>query len=110
MEIQRQNGTLSVNGLRELSAANARAFRKKVGAALVPELKHIEIDLSQMVSVDSSGLGALLSLYRKANDMNHRNGGVGVRLLNPQPSVQQVFELTRMHHLFEIVPNAVIAP
>jgi hypothetical protein len=26
-----------------------------------------------------------------------------LRLLNPTPPVQQMFELTRMHHLFEIV-------
>jgi len=26
-----------------------------------------------------------------------------LRLLNLQPPVQQMFELTRMHHLFEIV-------
>ena len=102
MEIHRQNGTLNVNGLRELSAANARSFRNEVCAVLAPELKSIEIDLSQASIVDSCGLGALVSLYKAANEHN-RNGGVTVRLLNPQPPVQQVFELTRMHHLFEIV-------
>jgi anti-sigma B factor antagonist len=103
MEIQRQNGTLSVNGLRELNAANAHSFRSDICGAFAPELKRIEIDLSQLASVDSSGLGALLSVHRAANDLN-RDGGVGIRLLRPQPPVQQVFELTRMHHLFEIVP------
>jgi anti-anti-sigma regulatory factor len=33
-------------------------------------------------------------------------GGVNFRLLNPQPPVQQIFELTRMHHLFEIVQRS----
>ena len=102
MEIQRQNGTLNINGLRELSAANARSFRNEVCAVLAPELKSIDIDMSQASIVDSCGLGALVSLYKAANEQN-RNGGVTVRLLNPQPPVQQVFELTRMHHLFEIV-------
>ena len=49
-------------------------------------------------------LGALVSLYKTAQDRN-RSGGVMVRLLYPQPSVQQVFELTRMHHLFDIVQH-----
>ena len=103
MEIQRHNGTLSVHAVRELSAANARSFRNEVCAVLAPELKSIEIDLAQTNVVDSCGLGALVSLYKAANERNN-NGGVRVRLLNLQPPVQQLFELTRMHHLFEIVP------
>lgn len=102
MEIQRQNGTLNVSGVRELSAANARLFRNEVCARLAPELHHVDIDLSQTGLVDSCGLGALVSLYKAANDQSN-NGGVTVRLINPQPPVQQVFELTRMHRLFEIV-------
>ena len=96
---------MRVHGLHELSAANARQFRNTVSAALAPELHQIDIDLSQTASVDSSGLGALLTVHRAANELN-RNGGVGVRLLHPQPAVLQVFELTRMHHLFEIVSTA----
>jgi anti-sigma B factor antagonist len=103
MEIQRRNGTLSINGLRELSAVNARSFRTGVMAGLAPELKAIDIDLSNAGLVDSCGLGALVSLYKATNDCNP-SGSITVRLLHPQPPVQQLFELTRMHHLFEIVP------
>jgi anti-anti-sigma factor len=103
MDIQRHNGTLSIRTLRELSAANARSFRNEVCAVLAPGLKSIEIDLTQTHAVDSCGLGALVSLYKAANERGHQ-GGVRVRLLNPQPQVQQLLELTRMHHLFEIVP------
>ena len=106
MEIQRQNGTLSVAGVRELSAANARSFRNEVYAAMGRGLEHIEIDLSQTSLVDSCGLGALVSLYKAANE-NGNGGRVAMRLLYPQPPVQQIFELTRMHHLFEIVPRVV---
>ena len=96
---------MSVRGVRELSALNARMFRNTVCARLAPELKSIEIDLSQTGLVDSCGLGALVSLHKAANDQA-RGGGVVIRLVHPRPPVQQVFELTRMHHLFEIVlPN-----
>ena len=49
--------------------------------------------------VDSSGLGALFALYQAAN--NNRDG-VTLRLVNPRPSIQQLFELTQLHQLFEI--------
>ena len=104
MEIQRQNGTLSVNDVQELSAVNARWFRNEVCAALSPGLKEIEIDLSRISHVDSCGLGALVSVFKAAND-RIRKETVALRLLNLQPPVQQMFELTRMHHLFEIVPR-----
>ncbi|HXI72157.1 MAG TPA: STAS domain-containing protein [Verrucomicrobiae bacterium] len=104
MEIQRQNGTLTVHDVQELSAVNARWFRNEICAALSPGLKEIEIDLTHISHVDSCGLGALVSVFKAANDRVCKET-VTLRLLNLQPPVQQMFELTRMHHLFEIVPR-----
>lgn len=101
MEIQRQNGTLNIAKLDEITFANARDFRKAVEPKLDSELRKIEVDLSETEFVDGGGLGALLSLYRSANEKNTEH--VSLRLLNPQPPVLQMLELTQMKHLFEIV-------
>src|SRR5688572_20012860 len=101
MKIQQLGETLNVSELPELGAANSTHFRDQIRAAMPPSaLKAIEIDLSQTRFVDSCGLGALIALHKSATS---KNGGVTVRLLNPTPPVQQIFELTRMHRLFEIV-------
>src|SRR2546426_2170827 len=100
MRIEHQGDTLTISEVKELGAANASAFRSEIRAALPPELKTIEIDLSETSFVDSCGLGALVALHKTACGIN---GGVTIRLLNPTPSVQQLFELTRMHRIFEIV-------
>ena len=89
---------MSVGGVKELSAANANAFRDQVRGSLADRLKNIEIDLSQTMFLDSCGLGALISLHKTACT---RSGAV--RLLNPTPPVQQILELTRLHRVFEIV-------
>lgn len=102
MNISQQNGTLSVTGLRELNSGNARLFHATVAKGLSQDLRAIEIDLSQTQTVDGAGLGALVSLYETANE--HRNG-LAMRLTNPTPTVQQMIELTRLHHLFEIAPS-----
>jgi len=34
---------------------------------------------------------------------------IAMRLLHPQPPVQQLFELTRIHQLFEIIPTPATA-
>jgi len=110
MKIQRQNGTLAVQELQELSAANARSFCNEVCAGISPGLKQVEIDLSRISSVDGRGLGALVSLHLAAVVRNHGETPV-LRLLHPQPAVQQLLELTRLHHLFEIVPgNGAVVP
>jgi anti-anti-sigma factor len=103
MDISRQDGTLSVKGLRELSSANAHSFHSTVATALSHDLKAIEIDLSQTHAVDGAGLGALVSLYETAKGHTNR-AGFAIRLTNPTPPVQQLIELARLHHLFEITP------
>jgi anti-anti-sigma factor len=109
MKIQRQNGTLTVQDVQELSAANARSFRSEICAGPLAGVKQVEIDLSQIRFVDGYGLGALAALHADLNGQGGRDSVV-IRLLHPQPPVQQVLELARMHHIFEIVPrNGVLA-
>ena len=48
--------------------------------------------------MDCAGLGALIALRNLARG---RNGGV--RLLNRTPIVQQLFDVVRAGHMFEIV-------
>jgi anti-anti-sigma factor len=103
MNLNQQNGTLSVTGLRELNAANAQAFRSALARAMSHDLHAIEIDLSQTESVDGVGLGALVALYETAQEHRPREG-FAIRLSNPTPTVQQLLELAR-HHLFEISPS-----
>jgi anti-sigma B factor antagonist len=99
MKIENQGERLTVSEIPELTAVNSGQFKERIGAALPPAPGVIEIDLSQTQFVDSSGLGALFALYRSAG-----NGkGAKLRLLNPAPEIQQLFELTQMHQLFEIV-------
>ena len=105
MNISQQNGTLSVTGLRELNSGNARLFQATVAKGLSQDLQAIEIDLSETHTVDGAGLGALVSLFETANEHRARNG-VAMRLTNPTPPVQQMIELARLHHLFEIASPA----
>lgn len=98
MNIKIEGETLNVGGIKELSAANANAFRDQIRAAMREPLRNIEIDLSEAMFLDSCGLGALISLQKTACSHN----GL-VRLINPAPPVQQILELTRMHRIFEVV-------
>jgi anti-sigma B factor antagonist len=100
MKIEHDGNNLRVSDIAELNAINASTFRDEVRAAMPSSPDTIEIDLSQTRFVDSSGLGALFALYKAANTGGQ--DGVTLRLVNPRPSIQQLFELTQLHQLFEI--------
>ncbi len=55
------------------------------------------IDLAAVRFIDSSGLGALVSGFKNASA---RDGSL--RLCCLQPQVRSMFELTRLHRVFEI--------
>src|SRR5262245_23290679 len=106
MEISQNEQTLSIHNIRDLSGNPAHALRDAICAALTPNIEVIEIDLSQATHMDGCGVGALVSLYKTAGTINNQRPPA-IRLLYPQPAVQQVLELTRLHHMFEVIPCAV---
>ncbi|MCD6527319.1 MAG: STAS domain-containing protein [Desulfuromonas sp.] len=61
---------------------------------------NIIIDLSSVRFIDSSGLGALVSGFKNASS---RDGGL--KLCGLQAQVKSMFELTRLHRVFEIFPG-----
>jgi anti-sigma B factor antagonist len=97
MKLEYRGDTLIVGGIQELNGANAGRFRDQIRSALSEPLRNIEIDMSQATFMDSSGLGALISLQKTARS---RQGWV--RLVNPTLRVEQILEVTHMHHIFEI--------
>ncbi len=99
MNIQNKDGQTSVvTGRDEVVANNAAQVRDEIRAALPPGCNCLELDFSTVTFLDSSGLGALISLQKT---LRARNGTV--RLLKPSPSVRQLLELTQLHRVFEIV-------
>ncbi len=62
---------------------------------------NLVVDLREVRFVDSSGLGALVSGFKNASA---RNGNL--KLSSLQPQVKSMFELTRLHRVFEIFPTS----
>jgi len=55
------------------------------------------LDLSKIEFIDSTGLGALVSCLRQA----HSTGGE-IKLVGLTKSARALFELVRMHRVFEV--------
>lgn len=98
MNTERKDTTLYVANIRELTAGVAPEVKSQLRLHFADGLTNIDFDCSSLDFVDSSGLGALISMQKLANER-----GGKLRLLSPKPGVVQVLELTRLHRVFEIV-------
>ncbi|WP_018970511.1 STAS domain-containing protein [Rubritalea marina] len=98
MNIEQTNDTLLISQLDELTASSAGAFKKETKNRITPDIKNIDLDASALNFIDSSGLGALISLQK----LTKERGGK-LRILSPSNSIVQIIELTHLHRILEIV-------
>lgn len=61
----------------------------------------ILIDLNDVEFLSSSVLGKLIRLLKRIRETNGR-----LRLCSIRPSILEVFEITQLHKVFEIYPDA----
>lgn len=95
--IEQQNGvTVAMIPVDELDAGNADEFRRDIGPVLQSSTK-VVLDLSRLRFVDSSGLGAMLSCLRQLT-ANHGD----LKLCGMSKQVRTLFEVVRMHRIFDI--------
>jgi anti-sigma B factor antagonist len=80
----------------ELDASNAGEFKRDIAPILQTNRKLV-LDLAQLRFVDSSGLGAMLSCLRQ---LSAKNGDL--KLCGMSKPVRALFELVRMHRIFDI--------
>lgn len=98
IEGQVDDGVLRVAlGINRLDASASRDFKKQVDAIWSPEVTQVEMNFESVDFIDSSGVGALIGVYKRLPG----DDGL-VRLKGVQAPVQSVIELLRLHKIFEI--------
>lgn len=80
-----------------LDAHNSGELKIEVQRLFEEGKKNVLIDLKDVRFIDSSGLGALVSGFKNA--ISHQ--GI-LKLSTLQSQVRSMFELTRLHRVFEI--------
>lgn len=80
----------------ELDDSNAADLKRDM-APVLDSCAKVALGLRRLRFIDSSGLGAFLSCLRKLN----AKGG-DLKLYGMSKQVRAVFELVRMHRIFEI--------
>lgn len=98
LETQEQGDIVIIHVKEErMDAHNSGTFKEQMLSLFDEGRCRLIIDLSTVRFVDSSGLGALVSGFKNASA---RDGNL--KLCGLQPQVRSMFELTRLHRVFEI--------
>ncbi len=90
---------MAVIPMEELDASNVAEFKSTIGPVLEAN-REVILDLTRVRFIDSSGLGAMLSCLRQLS----AKGG-DLKLCGMTKQVRSIFELVRMHRIFDIYPT-----
>jgi anti-sigma B factor antagonist len=87
--------TIKIRG--ELDALSASELRPHIEQLITDQRRRVDVDLSELRMVDSSGVGALVSLYKRVRGYG---GEVKFNGVTAQPLV--IFKLLRLDVVFEL--------
>ncbi len=82
----------------DLDLAAAGLFVEAVNTAFTGNLTSVVLDLAAVRFLDSSGLGALLTLHSRC-----QTESVGLRTINAPKQARRVLELTRLTERFNLI-------
>jgi anti-sigma B factor antagonist len=80
-----------------LDANNSEELKAELRRLFDSGTKDLILDLKEVLFIDSSGLGVLVSGYKNASILHG-----SLKLSNLQAQVKSMFELTRLHRVFDI--------
>ena len=84
----------------QLTVGNRQELKAAVQQALQDGARKLLLDCAPTGYIDSSGLGALVTIARRV-----RESGGTIRLAGLNEDLRSLFELTKLDTLFEIFPD-----
>ena len=83
----------------ELDVQSCPELRPVLDALATQQERYVTVDLSELQLIDSSGVGVLVSLYKRV-----RAGGGAVRFVGVTAQPLAIFKLLRLDRAFECSP------
>lgn len=87
------------------SATCTEVLERFERAAAAPHLRQLVIDLSEVSFIDSSGMRAIITVERRAEE-----DGLALALVPPPPAVTELLRVTGITDRLPLVANADVAP
>lgn len=81
----------------ELDIYTSPDFKNKVLVKIEEENKNLMIDCSNLEYIDSTGLGALISIYKVVKEKDNQ-----IQISNLKPNIKKLFDITDLDNIFLI--------
>lgn len=94
LNIAKNADETSIRGTGKITLATADYFQSTIRGA-IPGNKRMVLDLTGIEYIDSSGLGALVSVYLAAGHAKCK-----LELANPKPRVRDLLKITKLSTIF----------
>jgi anti-sigma B factor antagonist len=98
----RQSGSVVIVDLggRVTVGEGAALLRKTIDEVVAAKHKQVVLNLKDLSYVDSAGLGEMVKALTSVRD-----SGGELKLMNPQPRITHLLEITKLSTLFSIFPD-----
>ncbi|HEY3423977.1 MAG TPA: STAS domain-containing protein [Negativicutes bacterium] len=91
------DGQVIVDLVGSMYVEDASILREKLIASMESGHKQFKINLNNVDYIDSSGLGVLVAIQKRALQMKG-----GVTIVGVKGTVKELFELTRLNQVFQM--------
>ncbi len=95
--VREENGVTILGLSGRLDLASGSALKERIKSVFEQNKTSIHLNLSQVEFINSSGLGALVSIMKETRLRKGR-----LTISNLASYVQEIFEITQLSHIFEI--------
>jgi anti-sigma B factor antagonist len=95
LRTEKNGDETAVHGSGRITSTTSDLLQKTI-RALIPGSKRIFLDLTHVNYIDSSGIGAMVSVYLAASKAQCE-----LKVVNAQPRIRDLFEITKLSAVFE---------
>ena len=99
LEIRYEHGQVVVELEGKIYVDDASDLRERLLEQIKLGHKEFLVLMERVIYIDSSGLGVLVAIQKRALEQ----GGRGVMIRGLNGAVREIFELTRLNRVFEIL-------
>jgi len=95
LRTEKNGDEATVHGSGRITSSTSAQLQSTV-RELIPQSRRILLDLSNVNYIDSSGIGAMVSVCLAANRQECE-----LKVVNAQPRIRDLFEITKLSTVFE---------
>ncbi|MGM0369705.1 MAG: STAS domain-containing protein [Bacillota bacterium] len=100
LSFEKEDINLIVDLTGEFDLHTAGYFKEKIENYLDSEVNNLILNLQTIDFIDSSGIGAILSIYKK---IEQRGGKMAI--INISPTLKRVFEISGVLNVIDVYDN-----